>query len=419
MNEIKYPNHLTSMRKNILKNSFLINLSFLLSLTGNIMPAKASDSPSSEPTTVLYRRILNCNESYPEINLGNVTAEYTGDGLNIKGEENLIRLNKFFSLGERFVRYYVKFSKDAIATFQSHTGDFQVFLDIPSKIISIATTPVTLKTVSFLNPDHEYIVEIYHIYQLAKVRIIDVFTGQSEEVKAIIDGTGGCGAGAVQAGFQVGLQWDYYCFGLQKGTSMLVRQICVQSPKCGLTMLIYGDSVTQPEGYFPTNDFPYSWTQLIMENIFGKVISCGRGGGRIDMVLESIKNELPYVKAKYVMVTIGTNGGNTEENLSELVEYIISQGSIPILNNVPCNESGSQIEINLLIEKIRQKYRINGCKFDLATSLNYDGKEVDKSTMWYEDYSSSYGWHIYHHPNVKGSLLMFTRTLIDVPEIYE
>src|SRR3546814_1832044 len=63
------------------------------------------------------------------------------------------------------------------------------------------------------------------------------------------------------------------------------------------------------------------------------------------------------------MVTIGTNGGNTEENLSELVEYIQSQGAIPILNNIPCNESGTQIPINAVIEKVRQKYGINGCKF--------------------------------------------------------
>jgi hypothetical protein len=390
-----------------------------VSLAGSIFPVKASDSSSSEPTVVLYRRILNSYGTYPEIILGDVKAEYNADGLIITSQEKLVRLNKFYALGERFIRYHIKFSKDAIATFQSHTGDFKTFVDIPSKTISIATTPVTIKTVSFLNPDHEYIVEIYHIYQLAKVRIIDVFTGQSEEINAVFDGTGGCGAGAVQAGFQVGLQWDYYCFGLQKGTSMLVRQICVQSLKCGLTLLIYGDSVTQPEGYFPTADFPHSWTQLIMEKINGKVISSGRGGGRIDMMSDCIRNELPYVKAKYVMVTIGTNGGNTEENLSELVEYIISNGSIPILNNVPCNESGSQIEINLLIEKIRRKYGINGCKFDLATSLNWDGKEVDKSTMWYEDYSDTYGWHIYHHPNVKGSLLMYIRTLIDVPGIYE
>jgi hypothetical protein len=400
-------------------NDLLIYLFCLVGFSGIFATAKALDSNGPSPTVILYHRILDNRGTYPEIMLNNVAAEFTGAGLNITGQDTIVRLNKFYTLGERLIRYHIKLSKDAVAVFQSHTGDFKARVDMPRKIISIETLPATQKNAGFLDPDHEYIVEIFHIYQMAKVRIIDVFNGQSEEITVMLDGTGGYGAGAVQKGFRVGLQWDYYCFGLQKGSSMLVKQICVQSLQCGLSLLIYGDSVTQPEGYFPTKDFSESWTQLIIKNMKGKAISSGRGGGRIEMVLECIKNELPYVKAKYVMVTIGTNGGNTEENLSELVEYIKSQGSIPILNNVPCNESGSQTKINILIEKVRHKYGINGCKFDLATSLNNDGKEVDKTTMWYEDYSGSYGWQIYHHPNVKGSRLMFIRTLIDVPEIYE
>ena len=132
-----------------------------------------------------------------------------------------------------------------------------------------------------------------------------------------------------------------------------------------------------------------------------------------------MKNELPYIQCDYVMVTIGTNGGNTEENLSELVRYIREQGAIPILNSIPCNESGTQIENNQLIEQVRKKFGINGCKFDIATSLNGDGKEVDKSMMYWEDYTGSYGWQIYHHPNEKGGESMYKQTLIDIPEIYE
>lgn len=403
-----------------MKKTWLLKLLMPGCMLPGLVPASAAEPAGVlAPTVILYRQILNDRAAFPEIRLNDVAAGYRTDGLYITGKDKLVRLNKFYALGERLIRYHVKFSDDAVAVFQSHTGDFKAYVDIAGKTISINTKPEAIETVSFLDRDHEYIVEIRHVYQKATIRITDAFTGQSEDLEVIHDGTGGCGAGAVQPGFQVGLQWDYYCFGLQEGTSMLVKQICVQSPKCGLALLIYGDSVSQPEGYFPTNDFPGSWTQLIMKHVKGEVVSSGRGGGRIDMVLDYIKNELPFIKAKYVMVTIGTNGGNTEANLSELVEYILSQGSVPILNNVPCNESGTQTEINLLIEKVRQKYNINGCKFDLATSLNHDGKEVDKSTMWYEDYSSTYGWHIYHHPNAKGSLRMFTRTWIDIPEIYE
>ena len=184
-------------------------------------------------------------------------------------------------------------------------------------------------------------------------------------------------------------------------------------------MLLYGDSITQPEGYYPTSTFPESWTQLIIDRLKGDAMSSGRGGGNIVMLSEFIRNELPYIKAKYVVVTIGTNGGNTEENLTELVRYIRSQGAIPILNNIPCNESGTQISNNAIIERVRSKEGINGCKFDLATSLDGDGKDVDKSLMFWEDYTGSYGWQIYHHPNEKGALRMYRQTFVDIPEIYQ
>ena len=117
-------------------------------------------------------------------------------------------------------------------------------------------------------------------------------------------------------------------------------------------------------------------------------------GANIDMLLNYIKNELPFIEAKYVMVTIGTNGGNTEAKLTQLVDYIKAQGAIPILNNIPANESGTQVAESVLIGQVRSKSGINGVRFDLATSLPGNGKEVDKTTMYWEDYTGSYGWQI-------------------------
>lgn len=97
---------------------------------------------------------------------------------------------------------------------------------------------------------------------------------------------------------------------------MLVRSIVVTAAACDLTLLLYGDSITEPEGYYPARDFSRSWVQLILARIGGRAMSSGRGGTTIDELLERIRNELPYVRAKYVMVTIGTNGGNTERKLS-------------------------------------------------------------------------------------------------------
>ncbi len=368
-------------------------------------------------TTVLYNRTMTDQEVYPELMNGDrLISGFTSNGLSCQDGNAVIKLNYYYTFSERFIRYHVRFSNDAVGVFQSDKGDFKAMVDVVGKRIVIETNPITEKEVAFLDPAHDYLVEIHRDYQTSALRIVDMSTGAESIVSAVMDGTGGVGRGAAGTGFHVGLQHDYYCFGLQSGTEMLVKQLTVLSKKSNLALLIYGDSITEPEGYFPTSDFPQAWTQLIINALKGKAMSSGRGGTTIHEVLERIKNELPYVKAKYVMVTIGTNGGNTEENLSELVEYIQSQGSIPILNNIPANESGTQVPVNAMIEKVRQRYGIKGCKFDLATSIGYDGREVDKSTMYFEDYD----WgEIYHHPNVKGSRLMYLRTLVDVPEIYE
>jgi hypothetical protein len=214
--------------------------------------------------------------------------------------------------------------------------------------------------------------------------------------------------------------WDYYCFGLLRGTSMTVRRTEVLSTPEKVFLMIYGDSITQPDGYFPRKDFPQAWTMQIASNVKGKAVCSGRGGCTINEVLLRIPNELPYIRPEYVMVTIGTNGGNTEENLSRLVEYILSQGAVPILNNIPCNESGTQVAANELIARVREKYGLKGCKFDLATSIAGDGLEVDKSMMFWENYPPEVfnGWQVWHHPNSKGGTAMYLRSRQDVPELY-
>jgi hypothetical protein len=366
---------------------------------------------------LLYNQRLNKSNMLPELLLNGV-GQYTTAGLNVTGKGNVVKLDKFYAVAERKVQYRVTFSADAKAIFRSSEGDFNAYIDVAGKKISIATDPSTEKAANFLQADREYLVEIYHVYQQAKLRVVDVASGEAVEVTATHDGQGGVGQGVIQKGFSVGMQWDHYCFGLTSGSFMLVKKITVYALKKKVKLMLYGDSITQPEGYFPNSDFSQAWTQQIIERMGGDAMSSGRGGAQIDMVLGYIKNELPFIKAKYVMVTIGTNGGNTEAKLSELVDYIKSQGAIPILNNIPSNESGTQVDAAALIGQVRSKYGIKGSRFDVATSLNGDGKEVDKSTMYWEDYTGSYGWQIYHHPNEKGGKKMFEQTLIDVPEIY-
>jgi hypothetical protein len=348
----------------------------------------------------------------------NGVGAYTADGLQVTTAANVVKLNKRYALAERMVQYRVRLSADAQAVFRSEGGDFIATVDVPGRKVTINTQPATEATVDFLQGDRELLVEIYHIYQQAKVRIVDVLSGAEAEVAAVNDGSGGVGAGVVNQGFEVGMQWDYYCFGLLRGASMLVKQIAVYALQGSVKLLIYGDSISQPEAYFPTADFPQAWTQRIISRLQGSAVSSGRGGGTIETVLEYIRNELPYLKAQYVMVTVGTNGGNTEANLSELVEYIKARGATPVLNNIPCNEHATQVAENDLIDRVRRKYGLNGCRFDAATSLAGDGREVDTSTMYWENYTNEWG-NVYHHPNAKGGRQMYERTLLELTEIYE
>ena len=341
------------------------------------------------------------------------------DGLVVSRAGQIASLDRYYSLGERVAEYIVNLSSDTKAVFQSAVGDFKAYVDVPNRKISINTTPEIVVSAPFLKGGRDCRLEIYHIYNQARVVITDVATGESAALSATHDGTGGCGKGTLQEGFSVGMQWAGYAFGLVSGGSFVVKRISVASLKQSVKLLIYGDSISQPEGYFPAATFPDSWTQRIISALDGNAMSSGRGGCTISDVLRSIQNELPYIECDYVMVTIGTNGGNTEENLTQLTNYIISQGRIPIMNNIPSNESGTQVSENAIIEKVRSKLGIKGTLFDLATSLDGDGRTVDRSLMFWEDYTGSYGWQIYHHPNELGGGRMFERTKVDIPEIYQ
>ena len=380
----------------------------------------AGDIPSS-PTVVMYNQALSTSNQPSDIILPE-GASYTAEGLRVTQPEVLVKLDRYYSLAERSVRYVARFSGDALAVFTSDSKDFTAYIGMEGKKFGIRLPNGFRnyvnreKAAEFLETGHDYLVGITRDYSTMIASLTDLYTGEEVLLSATNDGAGGAGPGVVNSGVRVGLLHDYYCFGLEKGSEMLVTQMTVVAAQCDYTLLIYGDSITEPDDYYPAAIFDQSWVRLIIDHVKGKAAASGRGGTQIGQILLRIKNELPYVKSKYVMVTIGTNDGNTEENLTELVEYILSQGSIPILNNIPSNEHNSQVEVNAQIDKIRKKYGLKGCRFDIPTSLAHDGKEVDESTMWVEEYRfGSYR----HHPNVKGARLMYLQSLLDVPEIYE
>lgn len=371
---------------------------------------QSQQSARKKVASELYKKTFG--STYDSSFVGAPQGNFTENGLVV--DTTAVQFNRYYSLSARTVRYLCAFANNTVAKFYTDKQDTVIQLDVPNKKVQINAYEYEAGNINGSDP---ILIEISKIYNKIQVKITNIYSSEDVNIELVYSGTGGVGSGVVSPESNaVGMQHDYYCFAKISGDNFLIKQMAIVPLIPNPRVIMYGDSITEPEGYFPSEDFANAWTQLVIKEANGKAVSSGRGGTTIHQLLERIQNELPYINAEYVMVTIGTNGGNTEANLSTLVEYIIGQGSKPILNNIPCNESGTQISVNSVIETVRAKYNIKGCKFDLATSVNMDGQAVDTTKMWWENYSSSN--NIYHHPNVKGSKAMFARLKIDVPEIF-
>ena len=367
---------------------------------------------------VLYDSKLNV--SNPDI-VG--TQTFDTFGLLVNGRKVL---NKYYAVSDRTIKYVCKFSSNTIAGFaattnataDATTSNTDVIIDIANKRYNVHN--IGWFACDILNSTDVFMVAITKHYQKVVVEITNMYSGQSIKAQYTNNGTGGVGRGAIGTAINIGMQRDYYCVNLQSGSAFSISQIVITCAKCDL--LIYGDSISEPEAYWPTNVFAKSWTQLVVKKMNRRALTSGRCGTSISALMERIVNELPFIKPKYVMVTIGTNGGNSVQNLSAMVDYIESQGAVCILNHIPANiNSGgvsNTVAVNAIIDQVRAAKNVRGADFDIPTSLAHDGAAVDTTQMWWEDYGGATG-SVYHHPNEKGSANMFARLQIDVPEIFE
>lgn len=379
---------------------------------GEIHASTSTYIVAEAATSILYNRELVPGVSIPEW-LGVTSSNIDSHGLEISSTGAI--LNKDYGLAQRTLSVFCTFTNTTLAKITAYaTEDTILLIDCANKTFNLNNLEGV--SIPFFDASHKYNVIIERDYQKMSVSIIDMFTGDIAEHTYVNNGTGGVGQGAEGVAYITGMLHDFPRFDCVSGGSWHISKLQVLAKASNYDVMFYGDSITEGEAYFPTDKFPKHWIQQIISKSSLKCVASGRGGGQISGVISRIANELPFVKSKYVVVTIGTNGGNTEENLSQLIEYIISVGSIPILNHIPCNESGTQVGVNALIDLIRAKYGIKGADFDLCTSLAGDGKSVNTEEMWWENYSSTN--NVYHHPNVKGSTAMLAQALKDIPEIF-
>jgi len=370
---------------------------------------------------LLYNRKLNGPDS-------EIVGGQNFDDFGLTVGEDLIYLDRYYSVADRTAKFVCRFGEDTVAAFGT-AADFRgnlgltttIQINVPEKTVQVAALPA--EACEILKAGDTFLIAITKQYQEVYISVTNMLSGESAQYVYVSSGVGGAGSGAVGTPVFTGMYCDYYAMKTLGGAAFSVSQIIVTCAACDL--LIYGDSITQPESYFPSDLFDQCWTKLIVDSMGGRAMASGRGGTQIAEIMKRIGNELPYIKPKYVMVTIGTNGGNTIENLTELVRYIKSQNAIPVLNHIPCYNNNGDTEsfhdVNRDIDAVREAEGITGCDFDIATSVDYDGKTIDTTCMWTEEYTDGFlaGMHFFHHPNVKGSANMFARLQIDVPEIFQ
>ena len=332
-------------------------------------------------------------------------------------------LNKAYGVSDRTVRWVCRFNSDSVANFETvlengTTVNSTVKIDVANKTVRVGSQ--TAVSCPFLNSTDEFTISITKKYLYMIVEIKDEFTGEAKVITYRKSGTGGVGAGAIETDkvVDIPMQHCYYAVSASNSTSFKVAICVVVAAKANL--MIYGDSITEGEAYWPADLFEHHWVQKIIKHANGNAVASGRSGGAFSDIYARMQNEIPFIKPKYVMITMGTNGQATAENYTTAVQYVKSQGCIPILNHIPCYDNDGNTTgfraINQTIDSVKNQEGIRGAGFDYATSTDHGGQNVDTSAMWYEDYSSS---HYYHHPNVKGCEAMFSRILIDVPEIFD
>ncbi len=366
---------------------------------------------------ILFSTVFSSDNAVGEFSGINKSTNYIStDGLVLSDPNLPVVFLRNYSLADRTIEMQCEFYSNSAFRFTHSQSGIVFLIDMDQKRLYANGQSFFI---DFLKENREYVILYRKHYQEQSLSIKDFQSGEERSFSFINDGQGGVGKGSVnETPSLFDMPHGFFSFSCTKGV-VICKSIKVSTPKKRLKLLLYGDSITETEVYYPCSSFSRSWPQLISFAIPGTVTS-GFSGKTINEIFPIIKNELPYLNVDFVMLTIGTNGGNTLENLSEVIEYLLSMGVTPLINHVPCNESNTQIGVNEIIDLVRLKYSVKGVDFDKATVDEYGN--VDKTKMFWEDYGPDYielKHDYWHHPNEKGSEAMYERIKLDVPELFE
>lgn len=336
-------------------------------------------------------------------------------GLVICDPRAPIVLLREYSLADRTIEMHCVLSSNSVFHITHSYSGIKYIIDINNKCLYADNKTYHI---DFLEEDRDFVISLNKHYQEQSIIIKDINSKKENIITFVNNGQGGVGRGAVNnTPILYEMPHGLYTLTCTSG-EVICKRIAVFTSHKKIKLLLYADSITETEVYYPCSSFLQSWPQLVSQAI-PYCVTSGYSGKTIDGIIPIIKNELPFLDVEYVMLTIGTNGGNTIENLSEIIEYILFMGAKPLLNHIPCNENYTQGGVNELIDRVRQKYSIVGADFDIATVDEYGG--VNKTKMFWEDYGPDYQLYshdYWHHPNELGSRAMFNQIRNDIPELF-
>ena len=386
-------------------------------------------------TSSVDSRLEKIEENFEDKNLGKfatlLNEKLTSNKDFISGTQNFgtfglivsdkILITKMYSLSRRSATFLCKFASNTVAAVETivsvsdGSGNTYFTINIPEK--SCQCNGLQIKYCDILISGHIIAISIEKDYGLQILTITNITLGKRQIFSWRFNGTGGVGAGAVGTLVNTGMQYDYYRLRKVSGTQFEVSQVTIVAPKADV--VIYGDSITEGEAYWPAKTLYQHWVQLIVDKMKGRAVGSGRSGFGINQMFDWMQNEIPFIKPKYVMITIGTNGGVTQSKLEQIVDYIRNIGSEPIINHIPANINlggvSNHVAVNQIIDAVRISKDVVGADFDIVTSIGgVPSNGVNTDMMWEEDYGGQTGT-VYHHPNELGSMAMYQKLLLDVP----
>lgn len=326
----------------------------------------------------------------------------TQNGFEVNGSGNMV-LNRSYSIENRVSTFKVHFASNSnigfgyIAKGGYAPGGTLFTIDVPNKKINLheywsdtKKVPAIRKSANF-DPDisHDFIVRMVKEQRTNRIEVYDYLTGEVTSVEttstAVLNDITNEFAGGRQNGCPsiVGIA----------GTC-LIKSFRIVAPAVSNPVIIYGDSITE-------GDRVELGTRYgdIMKQKNNNVMISGMSGTQIGSVIDRINSE-KALNPSLIIVTIGTNGGNSPENISALVKEVTDMNCQLILNHIPPKPDGSHISVNDMIE---QNWNGRSFRFDLATSNNNDPQQGQNRSLFADNF----------HPNAEGHADMAKRIYLD------